>query len=473
MIKYLSLVVLTVACSVEPIDLEVVETYHNLTELVVDEGSRYTVVSHNEMVESREGHVLIKHLNGTLLSEADLGHQPDELHARSLNDRIHIAAVSHAERSSLDRVSYCRYYPTRDPGLICRARQSFSPPTKFVVSRLFDENNMKLWVIYFDQFGYMVRDLTAETDEPLELPANCTCSNFSNCLKQHDEPNGRVMLRCDSGTSHLYDLNSQFPYYVSTPNVKQLATTSYRDMIIAVQRAEGKFQDILVETNMVMHLEDVAVQPLPGVLGYSSDPATIQGVAILAVNETSQLEVCVFIQNNVILYFEVVDLGIVPKIRHLPLPADLTPIAIRGIFSSSIAVEAIYSNGSLVVMIIEFLASQSRADPLDSNTGSNSPPLSTNNPTSCTPQGHNVTEPPGSRTTEEPEPHDASDKPQTTNTTDDSATRDFSHSFVVTIAIVTFFVGVFVTLVVVVLVMLLCRLRKSRGYDIGMAERNS
>ena len=471
-IKYLSFVILTIVCSVEPRvePIEAMVTYYNLTELVVDEGSRYTVVSRSEMVESREGHVLIKHLNGTLLSEADLGYQPDELHASSLNDRIHIVAVSHAERSSLDKVSYCRYYPTRDQRLICRARQSFSPPTKFVVSILFDENNVKSWVIYFNQFEYMVRDLTAETDEHLELPANCTCSNFSNCLKQHDGQNGRVILRCDSGTSRLYDLNSQFPYYISTPNVKQLATTSYKDTIFAVQRAEGQFQDILVETNMVTHLEDAAVQPLPGVLANSSNPATIQGVAIVAVNETRQLEVCIFIQSNEVLYFEVVDLGIVPKIRHLPLPADLIPITIRGIFGSSIAVEAICSNGSLVLMIIEVRESQPRADPLDSNTGSNSPPLSTNDPTSCTSQGHNVTEPPGSRTTEEPESRDASGKPQPTNTTDDLVNSGYSTSTVVTIAISAFAAGIILTLSSVGLVMFLRRLRKSRGYDIATAE---
>lgn len=462
----LLLILLTVVCFVPgSVEMEVVIAYHNLTGLVAEEGSRYTVVSHNEMVESREGRLSIKHLNGTLLSEADLGYQPDELRARSLNDGTHIVAVSHAaERSSLDKVSYCNYYATRDPGLICRERQSFSPPTSFVVSIFVDENvsNFKVRVIYFHQFEYRVRDLRAETDEPLELPANCTCSNFSNCLKQDDEPRGRVILRCDSGASCLYDLNSQFCYYISIPNVKQLATTRYKDMIFVVQWAEGRFQDMLIETNMVMHLERAATHPLRGVFANSSNPATIQDVSIVSVNET---EVFFFIQRNEILLFEVVDLEIVPEIRHVPLSADLTPIAIRGIFGSSIAVEGIYSNGTLVLMIIEVHASQPTADPSDNNTGS------TNDPTSCTPQGHNVTEPPGS--TEEP---DASNKPQPTNMADDpvnSATRDCSNSSEVTIPVGTFFAGVILTLLCGVVAMLLCRLRRSRGHNIEMAERNS
>ena len=476
--KLLLLIFLTVVCSVEPIEVFTRVTYHNSTGLVAGEGSRYTVVSHNETVESREGSLSIKHLNGTLLSEADLGFQPDELYAYSLDNRTHIVAVSHAERSSLDKVSYCRYYATRDQGLICREGQSFNPPTKFVVSILVDSNNVKVSVIYFrayfDQFEYRVRDLIAENDEPLELPANCTCSNFSNCLQQEDESKGRVISRCDSGASYLYELNSQFPYYISTPNAKQLITTSHKGIMLAVQRGEGQFQDILVETNMVMHPENAAAQPLPGRLANSSNPATIQGIAIVSVNETSQLEVCLFIQNNEMFYFEVLNLGTVPKFQRLSLPANLTPTAIRGIFGSSIAVEAIDSNGSLVLVIIEVRASQPRADPIDDNTEPNSPPLSTINPTSCTPQGHvDITESPGSHTTEEPELHNASDKPQPTDTTN-SATRDCSNSSAVTVPVGTFFAGVILTLLFVVLVIvLLCRLRMSRGYNIATAEGNN
>ena len=471
-LKHLLLLALTVVCSVEPI--EVVVTYHNLTGLVAADG-RYKVVSHNEIVETSQGRLLLKHLNGTLISEADLGYRPDELYAhRDAHsfDVIHVVAVAHAEQSSLNKVSYCRYYATRDPGLICRAGQRFRPPTKFVVSILVDENSVSVRAIYFynsnqAESEYRVRNLIAESDEPFEFPANCTCSNHSNCLKQDDEPNGRVIVQCDSGASYLYGLNSQF-FYVSLPNIKQVATTSYKNMIFVVQPGEGQFQDTLIETNMAMDSDHAAVRPLPGVFANSSNPATIQDVAIVSVNETSQLEVCFFIKSNEILYFQVVDLGINPEIKHLPRPTGLISIANRGNFDSSIAVEGIYSNGSLVLMIIEV-----RTDPLNNNAGSNSPPLSPSYPTSCTPQDHN-TELPQSHATNEPEPR-ATDKPQPTNITDDTvnSARDYSNSSVVMIAVGTFFAGVILTLVSIVLLMLLCRLRKSfqsRDYNIEMEE---
>ena len=300
-VKSLLLLALIVICSVETIKV-LPTAYKNLTEFVADnpvyEGG-YTVVSDNEMVVSlvvsRQDRLLVKDSNGALISEAVLGYQPDELYSYSLNDATHIVAAAHAEQSSLNKVSHCTYYATRDSELICHVGETFTPPTKFVVSTLVDESNVAVWAIYLDDsdLEYKVRELIAgtPTDQlPLMLRENCVCNNRSNCLKPHDEPNGKVRVQCDNGASYLYDVYSEFSY-VTPPNVKRVATSRHRNLIFAVQPAEGQFQDTLIVTNMVTDLEHAAAQPLPGVLANSSNPATIRDVAVVSVNESSQLEV--------------------------------------------------------------------------------------------------------------------------------------------------------------------------------------
>ena len=463
--RCLLLLALTVVCSVEPI--EVLVKYN----LIVDEGG-YTVVvvSDNEMVVSHRERLLFKNLNGTLLSEADLGYQPDKLYANSLNGGTHIVAAAHTEHSSLNKVSYCTYYATRDQALMCRPAHSFTPPAKFVLSMdvLVDENRVTVRAIYYDDSDhhYHAHNLKGGVYEYFDLPANCTCSNHSHCLKQHDEPNGKVLVQCDSGTSYLYGGQ----YYVSPPKVKRVATSKYMGVILAVQPAEGQFQDDLIETNMVTDIKNASAQPaLPGVLANSSNPVTIQDVVIVPVNETSHLEVCFLIRGIEILYFTVVDLGMVPEIKHLLLPTGLTPIGFRGTYDSSIAVEGVYSNGSSVIMVIEACESQPEgADPPNNNTGTDSLPPPSSHPTSGTPQDHNNTDPPGPRTTDETKSETPTGNPDSVNS---ATTRDYSTSFVVIIAVSTFVAGVVLALAFVMLVMLLRRLRKSTGYNIELTER--
>lgn len=455
-------------CSVEPTEVWVKLSYKNLTELVdtpMNGEGGYTVACHNKTVVSSRGRLSLKDSNGVSINRADydLGYQTDELYSYCLNEVIHIVAVAHAEQSLLNKVSYCTYYAHRDQEFICRPGESLTPTTKFVVSTLFDEpgESVYVWVIYFDDsyLEYTIRDLLEENHElPLVLRENCSCSDPSNCLQQDDEPNGKVRVQCDSGTSYLYDIRSEFSYDLP-PNVKQVATS--RNLIVAVQPAEGQYQDDLVVTNMVTNSSHAAAQPLPGVYANSSNPATIRDVIIVPVNES---EFCFFMRSNEISYFEVFDLGTLPVIesRSLPFHSDLTPIAFKDMYESSVIVVATNSNGTLVLVTIEVVQlGDTNTTGVNDTSGSNCTSLLPSNLTaSPVPPTRRPTRP---RISDRP----TDDHDPTKSTSSDSSSNNFGSTYYI-YGIVT---GLLLEAGVIVVVLLVWRLRqhlrKRRKYDIN------
>ena len=447
-------------CSVEPMEVRV--TYEDTP--VNDEGI-YTVACHNKTVVSSRGRLSLKDSDGVTISRADydLGYNPDELHSHYSDDdeTIHILAVAHAERSLLNKVSHCTYYADRDQEFICRRGESLTPPARFVISTLVDEpgENLYVWIIYFDDnyHEYTIRDLLEENDElPLLLPENCSCSEPSDCLQQDDEPNGKVRILCNSGISYLYNIRSEY-FFILPPNVKRVATSRHKDLIFAAQPAEGQYQEDLVVMNMVTNSSQAAAQPVQGVLGISSNPATIQGVTTVSVNAT--LEVCFFIRGNEISYFRVVDLGTLPVIESLPLRPDLTPIAFRDKYESSVIVVATNSNGSLVPVTIEVVQlGDTSANGSNSTSGSNDTSIPSSTPPTCRP-----TRP---CTADRPTNDDDDDHPTRSTLSGGGGSNNFD--------IASYIFGLVTGLILAAAILLLWRLRQylknCRKYDINNTD---
>ena len=391
-----------VVSSVEPIG---VLTKYQIAAVSVEDGP-YWVVSDNRVVTSRQEHLIVQDNNGTVINETNLGYEPDKLQVYSPNDdELHIlASVRAGDQSPINNVSYCAYYATGTNGLTCRPDEDFIPPSSFVTSMLGEDGSVIPWVIYNDIGGYMIRDLRAATEELFLLPENCACTNHSTCLKIDDEmAKGRVKLVCDGGVSYLYEIYGELSYDLP-PNVKAVVTSRNRRLIISVQPApEGQFpfQDNLFVINMTTDSEYAAFQQLPGVVVASKrNPATIQDLALVTANNSNWTDVVIFIRNNKIFYFEVVNLGRTFSEKKLALHSDLSdfkPVAIKGVYGSSVVILAINSNGGSIHITVTL--SGNNASGHLNGTQSTSLPTDPADPTSTTPPGS--TETPGPSTTTE------------------------------------------------------------------------
>ena len=392
MARYLLLLGLAFVSSVE---LKVQIVYHDVTDIVAESNGLYTVVSDSELVASRQGRLIVQHRNGTVLSETNLGYKPNELHSHDHGLRkeegLHVVAAEKAER-----VSHCKYYDTHDPELVCNERENFSLSAHFVVSMLVEDNRVATWAIYYDSNnGEFTRlDLRAGTREFFPLPEDCTCSNHSNCLKPNEEPTGRIKVECDGGASYLYEVQSEFSYLLP-PNVKRVATSKNRNLILAVQsNPAGHFQDYIIVTNRTTNATHAATQPLPGIFATASNPAIIHDLAVISANDS---EICIFIRNNEIFYFEVVDLGRTFLEKKLPLHSnfsDFKPVGIKGVYRSSVVILATDGNGWSIHITVTVSGNNASGD--DNATQSTSLPT---DPISTPPGG---TETPGSTGTSVP-----------------------------------------------------------------------
>ena len=402
-VEYLLLLTFALTCFVKSI--KVGWTIHALTDVIPDTDDRkYTVVSGNKIIVARQSVLSLHNLNGTL-SEVTLDFPLDEIYAYNLISGLHVIVAAHAEQSTLDEVSHCT--GDRDSGqLSCNRYERYTPPTTFVVSiRIVDNSTVTVWAVYYEN-DYLTyyNVIGGHEQHSLKLPENCTCS--SNCLTSVKEPKGRVIIQCLNGTAYLYELYSE-RFFVLPPEVKQVVTSNYKDLTIVTKPAEGLHQDILVEINMTTDMESAAALPLAGSLANSSSPVNIQDMAIVSVNKTTLSEIFYFLRNNKVFYFNVDKLGIYPEIEYLPLPPDITLIGIRGCYESSVVIEGIFSNGSLVLLVIEAQPGNKSSDGMDcNNTGSNTTPL---------PTSHTL-DPPHS--TESPSPCTIA-KPKPTNTVND------------------------------------------------------
>lgn len=449
------LLILSLGYSVKPI--HVGWSIHALTEVVADDSAddrKYTVVSDNGIVMVHHSVLSVQDSNGTL-SEVTLAFQPDEIYAYNLTDKLHIVVAAHSEQSSMNEVNHCTY---SNPGrLSCNIFEKYTPPTKFVASVRIDVNDVvTVWAVYYYE-GYLTYHnvIGSYEEHSLQLPENCTC--ISNCLLPVKEPKGQVIVRCYEGTAYLYDLYSE-RFIVLPSEVEKVVTSNYRELTFVSKPAEGLHQDIIVETNMVTDKQSAATLPLEGSLANLSNPVSIRDMYIVSVNKTNQSEVFYFIRNNSILYSELNELGIYPKIEHLPLPPGITLIAFRGSYESSIVVEGTYSNGTLVLVVIEACEQKQRNESVDrmDNDTTNATPVS-HNPISHTQPDPHSTEPPSPCTTAKPEPTSNADDQANPNPT--SGSRLEPSSFVYGVI-----AGCIPTAVIaVVVVIILYRVMKSKG----------
>ena len=399
--EYLLLLIFILGYPVQSIHVK--WTIHPRTDVVADDTAddrKYTVVSDNGIVVARNSVLSVQDSNGTL-SEFTLAFQPDEVYAYNLTDRLHIVAAAHEEQSSINEVHHCTY--SNFGRLSCNIFERYTPPTKFAVAVRIDDNGVvTVWAIYYYEDYLTYHNVIGGYEEySLQLPENCIC--ISDCLVPVKEPNGRVIVQCHDGTAYLYELYSE-RFFVLPPEVEQVVTSNYRELTLVSKRGEGLHQDIIVETNMVTDRQSAAALPLAGSLANSSNPVSIRDMAIVSINKTNQSEVFYYLRNGSILYFELYELGIYPEIQYLPLP-NITLTAIRGSYESSIIVEGTYSNGSLVLVVIEACEQQCKnesVDRMDNNTINTT--LASHNGISHTQPVPHSTEPPSPCTTAKPEP---------------------------------------------------------------------
>ena len=358
-------------------------TFHALTAEIMNlmNGGVYTVIS-KDVIAVSHGEVLSLKCSDGTSSEATLSFRPDDIYAYKLSSETHIVATAHAERSSLHEIAYCARYDSSGE-LSCNDRHRHTPPTAFVPSlRIDDLGRVDIHAVYYES-GYLVYyNVKGRYEDFSQLPENCVCN--SDCLGPVKQPIGAVIVRCDDGPTYLYELHTDQYFFVSPSKVKLLETSSYRDvMFAATQAKELCYQDILVERNMVTMRENASAQPFPGMLAYSSTPLTIRNLAIVSVNET---EFGFLLQGNniskIISYFKVEDLGIPPEMGFLPPQhSNITWGPIKGKDESAIFVEGSCKNGSLVLMVIEVLLSQTEniaMDQLNNDTQLNTSCVSQN-----------------------------------------------------------------------------------------------
>ena len=452
------LLIFTLCYSVQPI--HVGWTTHALTEVVANDSAddrKYMVVSDNGIVVARNSVLSVQDSNGTL-SEVSLSFRPDEIYAHNLTDTLHVVAAAHEEQSSINEVDYCTYSNLGQ--LSCNIFERYTPPTRFVVSLRIDEHDaVTVWAVYYYE-GYLTyHNVIGGYEEYfLQLPENCTC--ISDCLAPVKEPNGRVMVRCDDGTVYLYELYSE-RFFVMPPEVEQVVTSNYRELTFVSKPAEELHQDIIVETNMVTDKQSAATLPLAGSLANSSNPVYVRDMCIVSVNRTNQSEVLYFLRNNSILYFELDELGIYPEIKYLPLPPTITQIAVKGSYESSIVIEGVYMNGSLVLLVIEACEQQRRNESvaeMDYNTTNINATPTSHNPISYTQSDPHSTEPPSPCTTAKPEPTSNVDNQASPDPTScDSKFEPASFAY----GIIAGFIPT--AAIAVVVVIFLYRIMKSKG----------
>lgn len=470
-IKYLLFLTLA-SVGICPKSIEVRWAYHGTSTIVADNllaGGIFTVVSNREVLICRQGVLSFWNSNGKI-TETRLNHQPDKIYAYEVAEEkiVHIIITTYADEQSPDRVTYCAYYHTYEQ-FSCRDDNRHTPPTsEFAAAILItDHGQVSAYAAYLNN-GYLTRyDVIYHQERRHVPPQDCNSTNTS--LIPVDEPKGRVIVHCDGGNAYLHDLYSG-NFYVLPPAARRVATSRYRELVLATQPAERLHQDLMVEMNMAIELENSSTLPLEGSLANSTNPVLIPDVAIVVVNETSQSEIGYFLRNGELLYFELAELEIHPKIESLSLPLDI--VAIRGTYNSSLVIEGTFSNGTLVLVVIEAYIQQSE-DPRtneseDNNDETNSTTLNNQSYTttpqpspsqtiSCTQTDYD--------TETSTQPHQTDKLTFENQQTDASSESNDSHKF----EIVSFILG-FVTCLVLISVcalptILLCRNKKSRKFS--------
>ena len=453
--------------SAEP--LEVSSAYHAMSWVIADgslDDGIYTVVSDSEIAAvNSDGVLSLRNTNGTFI-EVNLNGQPDSLQAYKLREAIYIVASVHAEDPSLNNISYCKYSYAKER-LFCPAHHLRSPPTGFVTSTEVDNQNERIfvYVVYEQVHGYLTHyDITNNYEVDLvPLPEGCSC-NYT-CLESTNQAHGDVTVRCINGTSYLYNVYSG-DFFVLLSGVKHVAKSNYKNILLATQPVEELKQDILVAMNATTAKEHASTLLFPGTLASSSNPVSIVGVAVVTVNESSQSEAGYFIRGNNVSYVEIHELGRwYPKIEQSPLPPNVTPVAEKGTYESTIVVECIHANGSSVLVAVK--TDDVTQLPVDEN----GTPQSSVSPSAGTrPPCHNPKPPGRDHSTEKPKPHkpnsnvntDLEEPTSTSNNADDFEPKSFFYGFVAGV-VPPLLIGVVVSIVC-------CCRRKPRRYNVVKSE---
>lgn len=389
--KYLLFVmsVLFMINSVKPI--EVLWTYHSanamLSDDAIDDGI-FTVVSDSEALVVRQRVLSLQNSNGVVGTSLPLKYQPDKMYGYKVTEEgiVHVVITTHAgEQSSINEVAYCPYYYDHQRFSF----QRYTPPTtNFVASlRITHDEQMSLYAVYHNNSHLIHYDVIDNPDYPRgsdRLPQDCSGNNTR--LIPVNETNGRVILKCDGGNAYLYDLYIR-DFVFLPPNIQHVATSKHGDLMLVTQPVEGLYIDHMAVMNMATDQANSSAVLLEGARGFanSKNPAWIADAAVVVVNKTSQMEVGYFIRNNELLYFELTELDMI-NVSYLSSPSpDITLIAIRGTYNSSIAIEGTFSNGTSVIVV----AGVNESDPVSNTTTTPPPP-----PPSYTTPSDNTTEPP-------------------------------------------------------------------------------
>ena len=451
--------------------IEVQWAYHGTSAIVANNllGGIFTVVSNDEVLICRQGVLSFWNSNGKI-SETHLNHQPDKIYAYEVAEEkiIHIIITKYAGEHSPGQVAYCAYYHTYGQ-FFCNNDNRHTPPTSDFAAAILitDHGQVSAYVAYLNN-GYLIRyDVIVDQERQHVPPQDCRSSNTT--LIPVDEPKGRVIVQCDGGNAYLHDLYSG-NFFVLPPEAKRVATSRFRELMLATQPAERLHQDLMVEMNMATELGNSSTLPLEGSLANSTNPVLIPDVAIVAVNETSQLEIGYFLRNGELLYFELAELERHPKIESLSLPFDT--VGISGTYNSSLVVQGTFNNGSLVLVVIEAYIQQSEnlsTNETDDNNELSSTilsnPLSTTTPQPSPSQTISCTQTDRYNTETSTRPHQTNKPASKNKQTDSFSESNDSYKF----EIVSYILG-FVSCLVLILAcalptLLLCCIKKSKEFS--------
>ena len=456
--------------------IEVLWAYHKASSIVAVNllDGIFTAVSDSEILICRQGVLSLWNSSG-VISKIPLNRQPDKIYAYEVAEEeiIHIVMSTYAdEESSTNEVTYCAYYYAYER-FSCRRNNRYTLPTmdQFSASLLTtDHGQVYAYAVYITN-DYLTRyDVIDHRERHHVPPRDCSSSNIT--LIPVDEPKGRVIVQCDGGNTYLHDLYSG-NFFVLPPDARRVATSKYRELMLATQPSKGLHQDLIVEMNMATELDNSSVLPLEGLLANSSNPVLIPDVAIVVVNETSQSEIGYFLRHGELLYFELVELEIHPKLQSLSLPLEI--VAIRGTYNSSIVVEGTSSNGTIVLIVIE-ASKQQRSENLSTNETDESIEPTSMNSTMLNNQSETITPQPSpshtipctqtDRNTKASTGPHQTDKPSFKNgQAESSSANNNSCKFDIVSYIYGLVTGLVFTLACVVpLALLWCRLKKSNGF---------
>ena len=457
--------------------IEVLWAYHKASAIVAANllDGIFTAVSDNEILICRQGVLSLWNSSG-VISKIRLNRQPDKIYAHEVTEEeiIHIVMSTYTnEQSSTNEVTYCAYYYAYER-FSCRGNNRYTLPTatdQFAASLLTTDHGQAYAYAVYITNDYLTRyDVIDHQERHHVSPRDCSSSNIT--LIPVDEPKGRVIVQCDGGNTYLHDLYSG-NFFVLPPDARRVATSKYRELMLATQPSKGLHQDLIVEVNMATELDNSSVLPLEGLLANSSNPVLIPDVAIVVVNETSQSEIGYFLRHGELLYFELAELEIHPKLQSLSLPLEI--VAIRGTYNSSIVVEGTSSNGTIVLIVIEAFKQQ-RSENLSTNETDESIEPTSMNRTMVNNQSETITPQPSPshtilctqtdrNTKTSTRPHQTDEPSFNNEQAESSSASNDSHKFDIVSYIYGLVTGLVFTLACVVpLAILLYRLKKSNGF---------